>query len=84
MDMKDTYKGIIMASPLALKLTKGWNTTSVGGAWNGNVTKAADLDKIIMYPLESAAAECSCQSKGSSDHSNKCFQNQIQSQKNKC
>lgn len=55
--MKDTHKGIIMASPLALSLTRGWNKITVGGAWNGNGTKAADLDKIIVYPLESAKAE---------------------------
>lgn len=57
LDMKDTHKGIIMASPLAPNLTRGWNNITMGGAWNGNETKAADLDKIIVYPLENVAGE---------------------------
>lgn len=56
LSMKDTHKGIIMASPLALNLTRGKNTITVGGAWNGNGTKAADIDKIIVYPLENRHA----------------------------
>lgn len=51
-DMKDTHKGIIMAATVALNLTTGWNNITVGGLRNGNGTKAADLDKIIVYPPE--------------------------------
>lgn len=57
LNMKETHKGIIMPSPLALNLTRGWNKITIGSAFNGNGTKAADMDKIIVYPLESAAAE---------------------------
>ncbi|PSN61899.1 Arabinanase/levansucrase/invertase [Corynespora cassiicola Philippines] len=52
LSMKDTHKGIIMASPLALNLTLGRNNITLGGLSNGNGTKAADVDKIIVYPLE--------------------------------
>jgi len=51
-DMKDTHKGIIMASTVALNLTRGWNKITMGGLWNGNGTKAADLERIIVYPPE--------------------------------
>ncbi|PGG99805.1 hypothetical protein AJ80_09288 [Polytolypa hystricis UAMH7299] len=52
LSMKDTHKGIIMASPLALNLTKGKNTITLGGLSNGNGTQAGDVDRIIVYPLE--------------------------------
>lgn len=51
--MKDTHKGIIMASPVLLNLTKGWNEITLGGTSNGNGTKAGDIDKIVVYPMES-------------------------------
>ncbi|RMJ07767.1 hypothetical protein CDV36_012631 [Fusarium kuroshium] len=50
--MKDTHKGIIMATPVAVNLTAGVNTLTIGGISNGNGTKAADVDRIIVYPLE--------------------------------
>lgn len=53
--MKDTHKGIIISSPLPLNLTKGRNTITIGGQSNGNGTKAADVDRIIVYPLEKKA-----------------------------
>ncbi|KAH6613876.1 hypothetical protein C7974DRAFT_475756 [Boeremia exigua] len=56
LSMKDTHKGIIMASPLALKLTQGLNNITLGGLSNGNGTKAADVDRIVVYPLEQTDA----------------------------
>jgi len=50
--MKDTHKGIIMATPVALNLTKGINTITLGGLSNGNGTKVGDIDRIIVYPAE--------------------------------
>ncbi|KAH8880801.1 galactan 1,3-beta-galactosidase-like protein [Thozetella sp. PMI_491] len=50
--MKDTHKGIIMSSPLALNLSDGKNTITVGGLSNGNGTKTGDIDRIVVYPLE--------------------------------
>lgn len=52
LSMKDTHKGIFLSSPLALNLTQGRNTITIGGQSNGNGTKAADVDRIIVYPLE--------------------------------
>ncbi|KAJ4167500.1 hypothetical protein NW754_011317 [Fusarium falciforme] len=56
--MKDTHKGIIMATPVAVHLTAGINTLTIGGMSNGNGTKAGDVDKIIVYPLEKKGEGC--------------------------
>jgi hypothetical protein len=50
--MKDTNKGIIMSATVAVDLVKGRNTLTVGGLSNGNGTKAGDIDRIVVYPLE--------------------------------
>lgn len=55
LSMKDSHKGIFLSSPLALNLTRGRNTITIGGQSNGNGTKAADVDRIIVYPLERKA-----------------------------
>lgn len=54
---RDTHKGIILSTPLQLTLAEGSNNTiTVGGLFNGFYYKAADLDKIIVYPPESSLA----------------------------
>ncbi|KAI0010674.1 family 43 glycoside hydrolase [Xylariaceae sp. FL0662B] len=51
---RDTHKGIILSTPLQLTLEEGpQNTITVGGLFNGFDYKGADLDKIVVYPLES-------------------------------
>lgn len=52
LSMKDTHKGILMASLLAINLTRGLNNVTLGGSPNGNGTKAADVGRIVVYPLE--------------------------------
>lgn len=48
-----THKGVILSTPLLLSLNEGdANTITVGGLSNGNGTKGADLEKIIVYPPE--------------------------------
>ncbi|CEJ59620.1 Putative Glycoside hydrolase family 43 protein [Penicillium brasilianum] len=49
---RDTHKGIILSTPLQLKLKKGYNTITVGGLYNGFDYKGADLDRIVVYPTE--------------------------------
>jgi hypothetical protein len=50
---RDTHKSIILSAPLRLTLEKGsHNTITVGGLYNGFDYKAADLDKIVVYPPE--------------------------------
>jgi hypothetical protein len=50
---RDTHKGIILSTPLKLKLEKGKeNTITVGGLSNGFDFKGADLDRIVVYPPE--------------------------------
>ncbi|KAF2111992.1 glycoside hydrolase family 43 protein [Lophiotrema nucula] len=50
---RDTHKGIILSTPLLLKLDKGkQNTITVGGLYNGFDVKGADLDRIVVYPPE--------------------------------
>ncbi|KAH8645971.1 hypothetical protein BGZ61DRAFT_377022, partial [Ilyonectria robusta] len=55
---RHSHKGIIIASPVAVNLAKGTNTLTIGGLSNGNGTKAADVDKIIVHPLESKWRRC--------------------------
>ncbi|CAG8948718.1 hypothetical protein HYFRA_00001839 [Hymenoscyphus fraxineus] len=50
---RDTHKGIILSSPLQLRLEEGnQNTITVGGLNNGFDFKGADLDRIVVYPPE--------------------------------
>lgn len=50
---RDTHKSIILSTPLQLTLAEGSNNTiTVGGLSNGNGTKGADLDRIVVYPPE--------------------------------
>jgi len=64
LSMKDSHKGIFLSSPLALNLTQGRNTITIGGQSNGNGTKAADVDRIIVYPLEKKASNGSSGANG--------------------
>ena len=53
---RDTHKGIILSTPLLLPLEEGGhNTITIGGLDNGNGTKSADIDIIVVYPLEPVA-----------------------------
>ncbi|KAF1971662.1 Arabinanase/levansucrase/invertase [Bimuria novae-zelandiae CBS 107.79] len=49
---RDTHKGIILSTPLKLKLKKGKNTITIGGLNNGFDVKGADIEKIVVYPPE--------------------------------
>jgi hypothetical protein len=50
---RDTHKGIVMSTPLLLRLENGmWNTITVGGLNNSQDFKGADLDRIVVYPPE--------------------------------
>lgn len=50
---RDTHKSIILSTPLKLTLEKGkQNTITIGGLYNGFDYKAADLDRIVVYPPE--------------------------------
>ncbi|KAL1612775.1 hypothetical protein SLS60_001004 [Paraconiothyrium brasiliense] len=49
---RDTHKGIILSTPLKLKLKKGSNEIRIGGLNNGVDVKGADIEKIVVYPPE--------------------------------
>ncbi|KXJ90315.1 galactan 1,3-beta-galactosidase-like protein [Microdochium bolleyi] len=50
---RDSHKGIILSTPLELELDAGSNNTiTIGGLYNGQDYKGADIDKIIVYPAE--------------------------------
>lgn len=50
---RDTHKGIVLSTPLQLKLAKGSNNTiTIGGLYNGFDVKGADIEKIVVYPPE--------------------------------
>jgi hypothetical protein len=50
---RDTHKGILLSTPLLLRLREGGdNTVSVGGLWNGYDERGADLDRIVVFPPE--------------------------------
>lgn len=50
---RDTHKGILLSTPLQLVLEEGCgNVIMVKGLENGNGTKGADLDRIVVYPSE--------------------------------
>lgn len=49
---RDSHKGIILSTPLELDLVEGDNVITVGGLDNGNGTRGADLDRIVVFPSE--------------------------------
>ncbi|UPX13125.1 uncharacterized protein EKO05_0003651 [Ascochyta rabiei] len=50
---RDTHKGIILSTPLQLHLDKGRNNTiEIGGLFNNQTYKGADIDRIVVYPPE--------------------------------
>ncbi|CAO2657888.1 Nn.00g071480.m01.CDS01 [Neocucurbitaria sp. VM-36] len=50
---RDTHKGIILSTPLLLKLEKGrGNSITIGGLNNGKDVKGADIDRIVVYDPE--------------------------------
>lgn len=49
---RDSHKGIILSTPLELDLAEGDNVITVGGLDNGNGTRGADLDRIVVFPSE--------------------------------
>ncbi|KAI6795437.1 glycoside hydrolase family 43 protein [Hortaea werneckii] len=59
---RDTHKGIILSTPLQLKLEQGsHNTITIGGLNNsveGNIDfQGPDIDRLIVHPPEPAAGE---------------------------
>jgi len=48
---RDSHKGIILSTPLELELSEGSNTITIGGLFNGQDYKGADIDRIIVYPV---------------------------------
>lgn len=54
---RDSNKGVVLSTALLLTLEEGdGNEITVGGASNGFDVKGADLDRIVVYPPETAAA----------------------------
>ena len=49
---RDSHKGILLSTPLELDLAEGDNVITVGGLDNGNGTRGADLDRIVVFPSE--------------------------------
>lgn len=49
---RDTHKGIILSTPLLLDLGKGKNTVTIGGLFNGQDVRGADIDRLVVYPPE--------------------------------
>lgn len=49
---KDTHKGTLLAATIKLPLKKGKNTLRIGGLSNGFDCKGADLDRVVVYPLQ--------------------------------
>lgn len=50
---RDSNKGVILSTPLLLRLEEGGNNSiTVGGLSNGFDVKGADLDRIVVYPPE--------------------------------
>lgn len=54
LSQKDTHKGTLLAATIKLPLKKGKNTLRIGGVSNGTDCKGADLDRVVVYPLEQA------------------------------
>lgn len=50
---RDTNKGIVLSTPLLLKLEEGsGNQITIGGLWNNQTFKGADIDRIVVFPPE--------------------------------
>lgn len=50
---RDTHKGIILSTPLLLPLEEGkHNTITIGGLFNNQTYKGADIDRLVVYPPE--------------------------------
>ncbi|QDS69413.1 hypothetical protein FKW77_005091 [Venturia effusa] len=49
---RDTHKGIILSTPLLLDLKKGKNVITIGGLFNKQDVKGADIDRLVVYPPE--------------------------------
>lgn len=49
---RDTHKGIILSTPLLLKLEQGMNEIAIGGLFNNQTYLGADVDRIVVYPPE--------------------------------
>tara|TARA_R110002003_G_scaffold112_13_gene9667 strand:+ start:15104 stop:15379 length:276 start_codon:yes stop_codon:yes gene_type:complete len=50
---RDTHKGIILSTPLLLNLENGTsNTITIGGLFNNQTYRGADIDRIVVYPPE--------------------------------
>lgn len=49
---RDTHKATIMSASLKLPLKRGENTLRIGGLHNGVDCKGADLDRVVVYPVE--------------------------------
>lgn len=47
---RDSHKGILLSTPLELELAEGSNTITIGGLFNGQDYKGADIDRIVVYP----------------------------------
>ncbi|KAH7374724.1 glycosyl hydrolase [Plectosphaerella cucumerina] len=49
---RSTHKGTLLSATIKLPLKQGKNTLRVGGFTNGTDCKGADLDRVVVYPLE--------------------------------
>jgi hypothetical protein len=50
---RDTHKGIILSTPLMLHLENGThNSITIGGLFNNQTYKGADIDRIVVYDPE--------------------------------
>jgi hypothetical protein len=49
---RSTHKGTLLSATIKLPLKQGKNTLRVGGFTNGTDCKGADLDRVVVYPIE--------------------------------
>jgi hypothetical protein len=49
---RDTHKGIILSTPLLLNLEDGMNEIRIGGLFNNQTYKGADIDRIVVFEPE--------------------------------
>jgi hypothetical protein len=49
---RDTNKGVVLSTPLLLRFEVGMNSIVVGGLWNNQTVRGADVDRIVVYPPE--------------------------------
>lgn len=50
---RDTHKGIVLSTPLMLHLDEGdQNMITIGGLWNNQTYKGADIDRIVVFGAE--------------------------------